>query len=710
MTLAEGFFKDYSWQERAIEALELGLGDFYNRERGKFKHPFVLEVSPSGGKSVFALKAARMMIEKNLADKVFFIVPRESIKNGFQDDSSMVEMRTRRILGQETIRIDTSLASSDVYGSFSNYHGAVINYQSLGKFISYFKLLSDSGIRLLFVFDEVHHGAVDMDGVSDECQNEWAKAMNAVRSIAHAVICMTGTPVRTDRKGVPFFRYDTVVTDGEQTGRQVKADFKFTYKDAIEAGVARCAIFRFQNPKVEFSHDDKLFDGNLENVPRLLIDKAKRELFSSANGHTVEMLKRASEENKLHKLAGDDDAAILVVVGNKEGSRNPLEEVAEKIQNMFGEVAITVESADASSAEAIKDFKRNTRHRWIVAKDMISEGTSIPRIRTVLILRDIQSRVKFEQTIHRATRNRSDISPQDAIVIFYHLPDMAEFARTIESSIRQIKLKPVITCPSCDERLEFRPRNDRPCPHCAYQPKGSEKSRAPTTETPDQVSAAIAAAAGQLHHPGHRLNIEEWRYEREPEIEVLTPPEVSALVASIAKVPHMPGSRFNKITGSYDPDPILSYDGVKFCWISSKFGHEEIIQSGETYTKYDPTSRGFLAQLGSKARGLGRDLINQVLAYADNEKPSTEPALTIDEQVQSYWNSGRLNIRSAAMVVAKRKGTEVGKEIAFLTNECKFISGMGKHSIDTIRRSHPDPVSVLRAFEENSKLILRRTQ
>jgi hypothetical protein len=105
---------------------------------------------------------------------------------------------------------------------------------------------------------------------------------------------------------------------------------------------------------------------------------------------------------------------------------------------------------------------------------MITEGTSLPRIRTVVILRDIRSQVRFEQTVHRATRNRSDTVSQDAKVILFHLPLMMKFAQAIEDEIRMIvpKQKPRCPNPECGRELEFWPRRGRPCPYCGYEPNG----------------------------------------------------------------------------------------------------------------------------------------------------------------------------------------------------------------------------------------------
>lgn len=149
--------------------------------------------------------------------------------------------------------------------------------------------------------------------------------------------------------------------------------------------------------------------------------------------------------------------------------------VRDRIKALFNEFPITVESADGAEAhDQIKVFKRrgNTT-RWIVAKNMISEGTNIPRIRVVCILRDIKSSVFYEQLVHRATRNDSDEVAQDAIVIQWQLPGLYQFGCTVEAETNMIVPSPKPSCPQCNAELEFRPRQDHPCPACGYEPEST---------------------------------------------------------------------------------------------------------------------------------------------------------------------------------------------------------------------------------------------
>jgi hypothetical protein len=433
------FRKDYSWQERAIERFMTDRAKFYSLAPGQFERAYVVEVSPSGGKSIFSMKLAARLIRENLIDKVIWCVPRDSIKLGFKDDASQIEMpKDRRLIGDPNFRIDTVLRT-DYNKGLRNYHGAVIAYQSLPQMLEYFELLGRS-YRLLFVLDEAHHGSV---GETDEAQNMWGSAMEQCRSRAHAIVCMTGTPIRSDSKKIPYLTYDAEQSPDGRVGWRVRSDFSFSYQDAVIAGIARKILCRSQDPEITYQVIDPETGKVAEHckpvscVPSSHLGKVKNTAFCFSRGIVDDLLKIAYEECQLMRRTGDPDAAILVIARRDtgEGDTKALIEIKDRIRRLFGEQAVTVESGDADARQAIITFKRGT-DRFIVAKEMISEGTNLPRVRIILILRDIGNRTFYEQLVHRATRNDADDRPQDAIIIQLKFPNLHEWCSDLETQAR----------------------------------------------------------------------------------------------------------------------------------------------------------------------------------------------------------------------------------------------------------------------------------
>lgn len=60
------FRKDYSWQERAIDKFMTDRAKFYSLQPGQFERAYVVEVSPSGGKSIFSMKLGARLILREL--------------------------------------------------------------------------------------------------------------------------------------------------------------------------------------------------------------------------------------------------------------------------------------------------------------------------------------------------------------------------------------------------------------------------------------------------------------------------------------------------------------------------------------------------------------------------------------------------------------------------------------------------------------------
>jgi hypothetical protein len=126
-----------------------------------------------------------------------------------------------------------------------------------------------------------------------------------------------------------------------------------------------------------------------------------------------------------------------LVIGRRDvDGTNSLKQIQARIQALFNETAVTVEWADGPTArDTIRKFKNGT-DRWIVAKEMISEGTNLPRLRIVVIVRDIGNRTFYEQLVHRVTRNDADDRPQDAIIIQLKLRHLHEWGTDLETQAR----------------------------------------------------------------------------------------------------------------------------------------------------------------------------------------------------------------------------------------------------------------------------------
>lgn len=442
------FVKDYSWQDRAIEFYFDNLSKFYSSSVGNFDKAYFVEVSPSGGKTIFSLKLAQEMIKNRHIDFIVWCVPRDSIKLGFEDDcQKLTPMPDEfRKANCKTFRIDTKLGTHR--GELNNVHGLAITYQALNEsMIGYLDWLSGKK-RMMFVFDEAHHCSGNDESDDDYMANVWGDAIHTCSKFAHSIVLMSGTPLRSDNKKIALVEYESdniLSIDGTiTTAYKVKADFIFSYKDAVSVGIARKIIVRNQDPMITYEvhqpdGQTNVLERNLTQIPKKHLAQSKKSLFCFERGkeNVDQFLMEAFKESELLRNTGDADAAILVI-GSRDiqGMSNSLEKISERIQALTNEFPVTVESVDGPEAkDKIKEFK-TANTRWIVAKEMISEGTNIPRIRIILLLRDIGNKTFYEQLAHRATRNDADDRPEDAFIIQPALPNLVEWARTLEEEGR----------------------------------------------------------------------------------------------------------------------------------------------------------------------------------------------------------------------------------------------------------------------------------
>lgn len=436
------FRKDYSWQNRAISLFFDSIHIYYRSSKDQdVNQAYVVEVSPSGGKTIFSMKLAVEMINKDLIDRVIWIVPRDSIKMGFVDDckrAGKIIHGKQTKLGKDFLAIESENHISKL-GNLRNHHGVVLTYQGLTQStIGQIELLSAKH-RLLFVFDEAHHGA---DGI-DEAMNTWGQNMLDIQQMSHSIVAMTGTPVRADNKKIPFLTYsDVEETDymgNTRSAIRVEPSFKFTYREAVQAGVARRILCVNVDPDVTYSKKGSIKEMPLSQIPAGDLKYVKHTPLDKNDGVIDDMLKKALEEvNRMRRNSDTDAACLIVGQRNSVRSSDMLSHISARISTLFNIKAISVESTDGDDAKrAIKNFKRG-KQEFIVSKEMISEGTNIPRIRIVCILRDIGNNTFYEQLVHRATRNDANDRPEDAIIIQLAYPNLVSWGAALEEESRLI--------------------------------------------------------------------------------------------------------------------------------------------------------------------------------------------------------------------------------------------------------------------------------
>ena len=173
--------------------------------------PVLVEACPGAGKTSFALKVARRLLEARAISRVLIVVPTLGIADGWLRSASGTDPSCPRL----PLRGPRDWRAVNPIGE--QWVGAVFTYQSLFAMTDMFLAhATDPGHRTLVVFDEVHHAGVDAS---------WGRAAQvAFSSAASAVLSLSGTPFRTDKVPIAFVPSENGAT---------KPNYRYTYREAI---------------------------------------------------------------------------------------------------------------------------------------------------------------------------------------------------------------------------------------------------------------------------------------------------------------------------------------------------------------------------------------------------------------------------------------------------------------------------------------------
>ena len=356
------------------------------------------EATPGSGKTTAALQVIRHQLATKRASRVLVVVPTSHLKGQWS-----------RAAAQFKIQLD----SNRVSGLASDYHGAVVTYQQLGRGGKWLKELAAKSVVVL---DEIHHAGEGL---------KWGDALIHTLHDAPFVLCLSGTAFRSDGNSIPFVRYD-------QDGMSI-SDYAYTYPKAVEDGVCRPTAFFTYGGEVSWSENDRVSTASFADaLDPLNSGRRLRAALSTESGWVQPMLKDA-HEMLLESRREDAEAGGLIVCADQEHARN----IATTIYAMTGEKPVVVLSDDSTASKKIQKFDQSTTP-WLVACNMVSEGVDIPRLRVGVYATTIRTKMYFRQFLGRVVRMQSKrLASQVAYVYLPADPVLRMFAEEIEQETKQ---------------------------------------------------------------------------------------------------------------------------------------------------------------------------------------------------------------------------------------------------------------------------------
>ena len=365
-------------------------------------HPedFMAVATPGAGKTTFALRIARELLSRRTVDRIVIVAPTDHLTTQWAQAAHA-----------HGIAIDSNFTANKAASS-KDFQGIAITYAGVASNPGRLRSRVDS-YRTLVILDEVHHAG---DALS------WGDAVKEAFESATRRLMLTGTPFRSDINPIPFVTY---LPDSDGVPRSV-ADHSYNYADALRDGVVRPVLFLAYAGRMKWR--TRAGDEETAELGADLMKEVGQRAWRTAlnpNGRWIPQVLQAADKRLSEVRRFMPDAGGLVIASDHEHARA----YAEMLQAICGEKPTVVLSDDPKSGQKISKFSAS-KHRWIVAVRMVSEGVDIPRLAVGVYATNTSTPLFFAQAVGRFVRAR--MRGETATVFLPSVPALLAHAAEIE--------------------------------------------------------------------------------------------------------------------------------------------------------------------------------------------------------------------------------------------------------------------------------------
>ena len=399
-----------NWQERCYQELLI-------RKAGG-RNTFLAVAGVGSGKTFFAAYVFNQFLKRGEFDSVIIISPTENIKRNWS----------------VTFQVDFNIKVDHGYQFKHQWprdcHGVSLTYQSLNA-LNLQVLKKYVNKRVFLIIDEVHHAG-------DE--RSWGDAIQEIGEEAGFILLLSGTPTRNDDAAIPFVKYKNI-TDKEKDTKdkyELQYDFYYGYPESIKDHVCCPTIFQRNFSEAQTIDGYKKLEYATEESFEL------KKLFNNIltvkeNGDCFVYLTFSRANKKLSELndkRNENYAGLIVCKSIPDAQR-----LYERVYNEFGDDFVElVTSDDKDSSKKIENFKTSYK-TWLISINMVSEGVDISRIRCIVYVSNVVTKVRFVQVMGRGVRNPNH-KENDNDVCYMYIPDykpIVDYARQIEAEIKHYR-------------------------------------------------------------------------------------------------------------------------------------------------------------------------------------------------------------------------------------------------------------------------------
>jgi superfamily II DNA or RNA helicase len=320
-------------------------------------------------------------------------------------------MQWARAAAQVGLHLDSAYTISKAALS-SDYQGIVVTYQQIAQKPALFRRLSKGSCVVL---DEVHHAG---DGLA------WGQSLRVAFHEAQFVLCLSGTPFRSDSNPIPFVVYD-------EHGLSV-ADYTYSYSRAVEEGVCRPTAFFTYGGEVAWMEEAGEAAARFSDaLDRIGSSRRLRAALDSESGWITPMLSDA-HRMLMSTRTEHPHAGALLVAPDQISARK----LAKLLTTITGVSPCLVLSEDSAASTRLKKF-RDSSEPWLVACNMVSEGVDIPRLRIGVYATTVRTKMYFRQFLGRLVRRMANLAGMQVAYCYLPAdPALTILAEQIEDEIR----------------------------------------------------------------------------------------------------------------------------------------------------------------------------------------------------------------------------------------------------------------------------------
>lgn len=389
-------FANRYYQVEAIRAVENAIIDGKKR--------ILLQMATGTGKTRTAIALMYHLLKAKKARRILYLVDRNSLgrqtedtlKNLKVDATSIADIYGVKALSGGKVEKDTKIHIATVQSMISRLFSGINNDESVTV-----------GTYDFIIVDEAHRGyALDRDmregdeRIYDE-QDYVSQYRRVIDFFDATSIAMTATPAKhtVEIFGSPIYSYSyrQAVLDGWL----IDHDTPYVFKTELsENGI-----------NFEVNEDVTVYDSEKNTISTETLDENMNFDVSQFNRRVIANdFNRVIAEKLTEYIDPTDEMAgktLIFAVTDKHADDFviALKDAYEKAGIPVPDDAIQkITGQTYEYGQAIKNFKNETYPNIVVTVDLLTTGIDVPEITNIVFLRQVRSRILYEQMIGRATR------------------------------------------------------------------------------------------------------------------------------------------------------------------------------------------------------------------------------------------------------------------------------------------------------------------